>query len=295
MKQIWKHILAKSLPAFLILAAAGCGSGNSVSELTEEKEPEAAPAETANAEVQDNSGAGKYNALGVRLDDYIVKTDSVEGNYLDLAEDGSGYLYFGDDNQGDITSWDAGGKTFTMKAGVSEFTGTLENGILDLSFGDDLIITFAKEGSDTSSLKIMTLDEYKEARQKESSSDAGSESDPAGDYTAYAVETQGIVILLPEEDRDAFAFTLNEDGTGTVSADGDSEAVIWKLDGEKLTFYETTGELASGDYEITLKDGIMTFYIPPDGEDDEIIEYLVKDGADTSKIDANAVAPSTLN
>ena len=183
-----------------------------------------------------------------------------------------------------------------MKAGVSDFTGTIRKGILELDLGNDNVLTFARDDADTSALDILTMDEYVE-KLKEGGASSSSDVDPsaAGDYTIYAAEVNGICVLIPEEDKDALAFTLNEDGTGTVSSEGDSEPMIWKLDGENLSFYETTGENASDQYKITLKDGIMTFYVPADEDGDEVIEYLVREDADTSEIDAKAIDPSTLN
>jgi hypothetical protein len=180
---------------------------------------------------------------------------------------------------------------------VSDFTGTIKNGILELDLGDDNVLTFARDDADTSALEILTMDEYVEKLKEGggSSSSAEVNASAAGDYTVYAAEVNGMCILIPEEDKDALAFTLNEDGTGTVSSEGDSEPMIWKLDGEILTFYEMTGEDASSDYKITLKDGIMTFYVPADEDGDEVIEYLVRADADTSEIDAKAIDPSTLN
>ena len=289
-KQLWKQLLVRGLPALLILGAAGCGSSNSVSEIANDSKPEEA-AQPAPAEAAGDEGT--YNALGLKMDDAIVETDSLKGNYLEFREDGTGYLYFGDDNQGDISSWSNDG-SFSMKAGVSEFTGTMKNGILELNLGDDYVITFAKDDADTSALKVMTLDEYKAAMTKENEAEAKSGGSPAGYYYAYAAESGDLCILLPEEDQDAFAFTMNEDGTGQVHAEGESEDVLWKLDGETLMFYEVTGEPATDDYEITLKDGIMTILVPGEDGEDDIYEYLVRDGADTSEIDARAVDPSTL-
>ena len=284
MKDFLKHVLVRGLPALLVLTAAGCGGKSSSGK---DDKPAEAAAET--------SDAGTYKICGVNMEDSIVMLDTLEGYYLELKDGGTGYLYFGDANKGDISSWALDGDKFTMKAGVSEFTGTIKNGILELDLGDGDMITFAKEGADTSALEILTMEEYAEKSKSGGTSSADFDPSPAGEYTIYAAESGGICVLIPDEDKNTFAFTLNEDGTGMVYSGDESEKVLWKLDGETLTFYETTGESATDDYEITLKDGIMTFYVPADGENDEVIEYLVKEGADTSEIDAKAVDPSALN
>lgn len=292
MKDFLKHVLVRGLPALLVLTAAGCGGKSSSGK---EDKPADTAAEPAAAEKED-SVAGTYKICGVNMDDAIVTLDTLDGYYLELKDGGSGYLYFGEDNKGDISSWALDGDKFTMKAGVSDFTGTIRKGILELDLGNDNVLTFARDDADTSALDILTMDEYVE-KLKEGGASSSSDVDPsaAGDYTIYAAEVNGICVLIPEEDKDALAFTLNEDGTGTVSSEGDSEPMIWKLDGENLSFYETTGENASDQYKITLKDGIMTFYVPADEDGDEVIEYLVREDADTSEIDAKAIDPSTLN
>lgn len=291
MNQILKRILTRGIPAFLILSAAGCGksaseTAGSVSKPEETAaQPAAAPAEAPAAEA---TSAGKYNALGMNMGQYVVEVDSMKGNYLDLKEDGSGYLYFGENNQGDITSWEENNGAFTMKAGVSDFTGELKEGVLDLSLGDEFVIKFAKDGTDTSSFKIITMKEYQELVAKDKGSNDAGES-IAGYYYAYAAESGDLCILLPEEERDSFAFTINEDGTGKVHFDGETEDTLWKLEGDVLSFYELNGQPATAGYEITLNDGIITIVVPPDEEGgDPIYEYLVREGADTLKIDMRA-------
>ncbi len=295
MGQILKRILAGSIPAFMVFALSGCGSSASGSTETASAPAEEPASEPAEAPAAAETSAGKYTALGMNMGQYVVKTDSLDGNYLDLKEDGSGYLYFGEENQGDITSWEETGGTFTMKAGVSEFEGTLKDGILDLKIGDAFVIKFAGDGADTSAYKIITAEEYQKLVAKETDSKDADEN-IAGFYYAYAVESGGRCILLPEEDRKSFAFTVNEDGTGKIHVKDESEAMLWKLEGDVMTFYEMTGEPAVGDYDITLKDGIITIAVPPDEEGGELLyEYLVKEDTDTSQIDARAEKTGTQN
>ncbi|MBQ1440129.1 MAG: hypothetical protein IIZ10_10595 [Solobacterium sp.] len=290
MKQILKHILVRGIPALLVLSAAGCGK--SASETAEAvSKPEETAAQPAAAPAAEVSAAGKYNALGLIMGQYVVEVDSMKGNYLELKDDGSGYLYFGADNQGDISSWEETNGAFTMKAGVSEFTGELKDGILDLELGDEFVVKFAKDGIDTSAFKIVTMEEYRDLAAKEAGSKDENKS-IAGFYYAYAVESGDMCILLPEEDRNSFAFTINDDGTGKVHVDDESEDTLWKLDGDVLTFYELSGEPATADYDITWNDGIITIAVPPDEDNDQVIyEYLVREGADTLKIDMRAVKP----
>ena len=91
----------------------------------------------------------------------IITLDNYSSHEIELAKDGTGRLYFGDDNQGPISSWSEENGSFSMKAGVSDFTGTLRDGILYLDFGDDLVMCFAKKEADKSGLTILTAEEYK--------------------------------------------------------------------------------------------------------------------------------------
>ena len=131
------------------------------------------------------------------------------------------------------------------------------------------------------------------AAEAESSNEAGEKI--ARYYYAYAVESGDMCILLSEEDRSGFAFTINADGTGKVHVEDESEDTTWKLDGDVLSFYEMSGEPATAGYDITWNDGIITIVVPPEEEGgDPIYEYLVREGADTLKIDMRAVDPSKL-
>ena len=67
--------------------------------------------------------------------------------YVTLKDDGSGYLYWGDDNKGDIEYWKGSGDDFTMKAGVSDFDDgcSLKDGILKLDVSGIGIVFITKD------------------------------------------------------------------------------------------------------------------------------------------------------
>ena len=69
--------------------------------------------------------------------------------YVTLRDDKTGYLYLGDDNQGEISSWSGSGEDFTMKAGISVFEGDsyLKDGILRLDF-DGYVVVFLSKDAD---------------------------------------------------------------------------------------------------------------------------------------------------
>ncbi len=280
MKKLFSQLAKIIAVSALSVSFAACGSSTSEEAPAEKTED----AKTADV-VSELTDAGTYKALGVRLNNYIVESDSTKGYTIELAEDGTGTLNFGDDNKGPITSWDNSG-TFTMKAGVSDFTGTLKNGILNLDLGDNLVICFAQDQADVSKLDVISMDEYK--KLKDAVTDAAG---IAGEYKIYALESEDLCIAIPEGEME-FTIKLNEDGTASVTVDGESEALTWKVDGKTLTLLDEAGNVSGAEYKITVEDGIMTFFVPGTNGESDIYEYLVTKDADVSSL--NAIDPSEL-
>ncbi|MCR5775707.1 MAG: protein kinase [Lachnospiraceae bacterium] len=100
---------------------------------------------------------GAYYALGFYNDGKYTQYDEISSWYVDLYEDGSGYLYLGEENQGKISKWSMDGDMLTLKAGASVFEGysTIFDGVLYLDF-DDFIIAFTAEDRDNSDLDIVS-------------------------------------------------------------------------------------------------------------------------------------------
>jgi hypothetical protein len=177
-----------------------------------------------------------------------------------------------------------------MKAGVSDFTGTWENGVLHLDLGDNTVLTFLKEGAAAPANKVVTLDEYKALMSGEAAAGGKApggtaDSSLAGEYKVYAVESNGSCIRIPEGDM-VFTFSLKEDGTGTVTVEEDTEKLLWENDGEVLNLFETDGSPSTDKYKMTIKDGIIRLEVPATEESGAVIEYFVRDGADVSSINA---------
>lgn len=105
---------------------------------------------------------GRYDAVGLYLNDYYVQDEMSDGWYLVLNDDGTGYMYFGEDNQGEISDWTMNGESLMLKAGVSVFEGksSIKNGILLLDFDNDMIIAFCTSEVDPTSLNIVSAEEY---------------------------------------------------------------------------------------------------------------------------------------
>ncbi|MCR5475237.1 MAG: zinc-ribbon domain-containing protein [Lachnospiraceae bacterium] len=113
-------------------------------------------------------GEVKFKYYGYYLDGNIVRIedDDMASWYVTLKEDGSGYLYLGDDNQGDLGGWEGMGDDFVMKAGISVFEdgSFLKDGALGLDF-DGNILVFLSDDADLEKLHPITLDEYKKMKE----------------------------------------------------------------------------------------------------------------------------------
>jgi len=292
MNQQIKHLAVISLSALLSLTCIACGKTGTEGS-TESTAATAAPAETAEtaapaqtaepaaASAEEKQPEGVYNILGLIMDSDVVMTDALKGNYLDLKADGTGTLYFGETNNGPISSWSVENGTLSLKAGVSEFTGSIEDGIMKLNLDDDYVLLFAKEDADTSAYKVMTLEEYKAAHQSGSSGSAS--ADYAGTYELYALESQGRIIKIPDEDKNSLVFVLESDGSGKLLVEDESEPMTWTVNGKQLFLYEADGKQVDS-YEMTIENGIIQIIVPPDEDSAEVIEYLVTKDADVSGI-----------
>ena len=113
-------------------------------------------------EINDTEYIGRYDAVGLYLNDHYVRDEMFDGWYLELEDDGTGYMYFGEDDQGDISGWRMDGDSLTLKAGVLVFEGksTIKDGILLLDFENDMIVAFCSPEVDRTSLGIISADEY---------------------------------------------------------------------------------------------------------------------------------------
>ncbi|MBO7703116.1 MAG: hypothetical protein J6S26_01625 [Solobacterium sp.] len=279
MKKFADQLIKLIAVSGLVASLAACGTATKEeAPAAAEETPDPKPAEV----VSQLTDAGTYKALGMSLDDYIVESDSLNGYTIELAEDGTGYLNFGADNQGPISSWDNSG-TFTMKAGVSDFTGTLKDGVLYLDLGDNIVLCFAQDEADVSKLEVITMDAYK--KLKDAVSEAAGATGVAGEYKIYALESQGQCISIPEGEME-FTVKLSEDGTASVTVDGESEALTWKMDDKTLTLLDANGNVSGAEYTITVENGIMTFYVPGKNGEPDIYEYLVTKDADVSSLNA---------
>lgn len=107
--------------------------------------------------------AGTYTYYAHILDGHYVYLSELEGRTTTLNADGSGALDWGDDNKGPISEWTIDGENVVIKAGVAEMNATLKDGILTIDMDNDTMpisLVCIKEGADTSSIPVMTKEEY---------------------------------------------------------------------------------------------------------------------------------------
>ena len=109
------------------------------------------------------AAAGTYTYYANILDDYYVDVPVFAGRTTILTADGGGSLDWGDDNRGPISEWTISGEKVVIKAGVAEMNATLKDGVLTIELSNDTVpmsAVFIKDGADTSSMPVITSEEY---------------------------------------------------------------------------------------------------------------------------------------
>ena len=72
----------------------------------------------------------ELDGAGADIPDQLVVIPDMEGETVTLEPDGTGYLYWGEDNQGPIDSWEIDGGALSFRAGVAEVEGTIAEGLI---------------------------------------------------------------------------------------------------------------------------------------------------------------------
>ena len=115
-------------------------------------------------ESESSAAETTYKFFGFYKDQTYIEYSSsdLSSHYVTLTDDGKGYLYLGDDNQGDITEWTGDGDDFVLKAGVSVFDGNsyCKDGILRLDI-DDFTLVFLADGTTGEDIGAISAEEYK--------------------------------------------------------------------------------------------------------------------------------------
>ncbi len=213
-----KRLTAKKSIAMLIILCllaglSACGAGK------------AAPADTSAGTAADPGSEADTDGtasdilryFGMYVDGTYIETadnKDMDGWYVRLDSDGKGYLYLGENNQGDISEWSGEGDSFVMKAGVSVFSDDcfLDNGVLRLGF-DSFVLVFVADGTDMDALGAVSQAEWLKIKAEEAAEAEAAEKAS----TAPSIEEQ---VIYEEDDVriTAKSIGLNEE-TGDLSLD----------------------------------------------------------------------------
>ena len=131
-----------------------------------DKDGKGAPPDENGEEEEEQSSRfpipGVYYMLGIFKNEKVYVIDeSYEDWYVDLDDDGTGYIYFGEDIEGDIDHWEIEGNKLTIEAGDSTFEGVscIIQGVMYLDF-ENFIMAFACDEVDRDDYKQVTVPEY---------------------------------------------------------------------------------------------------------------------------------------
>jgi len=142
-------LIALILTVIAVISLCGCASVTNPAPASPEAE----------------AAAGTYTFYALFMDDHYIGLEEFEGRTTTLNADGGGALDWGDDNKGPISEWTIDGEKIVIKAGVSEMNATLKDGILIIDFSDEdmpMSTVFVKDEADTSSMPVISVDEYSE-------------------------------------------------------------------------------------------------------------------------------------
>ena len=102
-------------------------------------------------------GGTKYTLIAYDYDGHVIAADSMTSE-LTLNDSGSGSVVI--NGSGGRISWSEEDGVLTIRSGGDTITGTLRDGVAAIDFGDGTLMYYAAEGADTSSLNVMTFEEY---------------------------------------------------------------------------------------------------------------------------------------
>ena len=202
------------------------------------------------AEGAEKAGQGIYGLFAVTFEGYVVEATDIT-SVLGLFEDGSGFFTVNNEGRA-VDEWSLEGDQLTVKTDEETLTGTLTDGIIALDYKEGGTFYYAADGTDTSSVPVMTKEEFAEAWEKAQSEDP--KKVMAGDYRLTGGYFEGKDItdevlaameLLGLEVR----LTLNEDGTAQFSFMGETLDFTWEADNLNSN---------DEDISITYENGVLT-------------------------------------
>ncbi len=174
----FRKIMAFAAAFLMLVSLCACG-GNGTAQNKENTAGNAASAEKADTAETDMTvyareyrflcglfGAAymdsilDYEGEAQDIADQYVEYRAMQGSTITLEADGTGYLYWGEENQGKIDTWSVNGNILTFKAGVSEFTGSIEDGIMKVVIEEGMTLCFVSSDADPAGIRPMTPENY---------------------------------------------------------------------------------------------------------------------------------------
>ena len=116
-----KRVFSLIMTALLLLSVFGCTGGDA-------------------ADLNDPN-LGKYEAISIRSGDFTMDAAEAfeEGFWIELQPNGKCKLFA--DGASASGKWTLDGTAFTVEGGGLDCTGTLENGVIDLAYDEEMRIT----------------------------------------------------------------------------------------------------------------------------------------------------------
>ena len=102
-------------------------------------------------------GSVTYTLIAYDYDGFVIASDSMT-SVLTLRDGGSGTMEV-NGSSGRIT-WTEEDGNLVIHAGSESLSGTLRDGIATVDFSDGSRMYYAVDGADTSSLNVMTFEDY---------------------------------------------------------------------------------------------------------------------------------------
>ena len=102
-------------------------------------------------------GGTDYTLFAYDYDGHVIAAENMTSE-LTLGNNGSGRMTI--NGEGGRITWIEEGGEITLLSGSETLTGTLRDGILTLDPGDGSLLYYAAEGTDTSSVPVMSFEDY---------------------------------------------------------------------------------------------------------------------------------------
>ena len=138
------------------------GSGTAGSEEDDSENSGSADTGEITGEVKFMLAGSYYDGYHIGYSEADMKAQGADDMYIILKDDGTGYLHFGDDAEGDIT-WNGSGNDFRLKGDTGFESGKdsyLKDGELRLDTGDLASMVFLSEDADRDSIDFITEEEF---------------------------------------------------------------------------------------------------------------------------------------